>query len=320
MPATTTTRQRNDRIRAAGDQIRRDRPWRSQQQIASQLVDEFGLSQITIANILRGRDLNPPPSAQNRRTRRASGAPAAGQRLGLNRRFGVEIEFNGCSRWSVQAQIDAGAFGRGWRVKSDCSVRGEGLELVSPPLSGEAGLDSVRQACSVLRGLGAQVDSSCGLHVHHEARDLGALGIARVARLWQRHNHLTQWLIAPSRRNNSYCPPLSESDVTSIERNASRGSVGGVGRYRDLNVSAFLAHGTIEIRSHQGTLNFRKIEAWIHLGQGFMDAAVECRQVSATGLRNLLQAVVADEDAQAFLLGRGMQFGVPTNQMVAVAA
>src|SRR6187397_2985807 len=95
------------------------------------------------------------------------------------RSFGVEIE---ClvpryTRAQVAAAItaegvdcyDAGfthQTSRTWKVVSDGSVRGNGaMELVSPPLRGEAGLGAISKVSAVLVRMGATVKSSCGLQV-----------------------------------------------------------------------------------------------------------------------------------------------------------
>jgi hypothetical protein len=224
----------------------------------------------------------------------------------------VEIEFNGISRSSVQAAINSGAIPAGWSVKYDLSVRGSGHELVSPPLRGEDGIDSVRKACRWLRENGARVDSSCGLHIHHEVNDLGARGICRVVRTYADHQDLLNWLVSSSRRSphHTYARPLTSSDASFIERhNGTQAST----RYLAVNVYSFARHGTLEFRQHQGTLNAQKIEAWIRLGQGLCDSAADQRRVSQTGLRGLLRDLQVDEDASAFLLGRAVQFQAPAN-------
>jgi hypothetical protein len=42
-------------------------------------------------------------------------------------------------------------------------------------------------------------------------------------------------------------------------------------RYRKLNVWAFDAHGTVEFRLHQGTLNAERAVAWVRLVVGFVN-------------------------------------------------
>jgi len=71
------------------------------------------------------------------------------------------------------------------------------------------------------------------------------------------------------------------------------------------------------VRTHQGTLSFRKIEAWVLLGQGMLDAvAVQGAAVmNRSTLQDFFAAIELDEDASAYLLGRAVQFGAP-NEVV----
>lgn len=324
---TTTTRTRNDRIRHAA----------SCGATLTDLAAIHGLSITTVRNILRGRDIQGEVraalaggcdlyaaanrfhlsasavrtiQANNRRVSRVD-VPTGVQPLGDQRRFGVELEFFGVNRRDVENMIRAEL--PGWSVKSDCSVSGNGLELVSPPLRGQDGLEQTRKACAQLQALGARVDRSCGLHVHHEARDLGAEGLVRVLEAYAANQSLLNWLVAPSRRGEtSYARPVSATDVAWRRDHGTDRT-----RYLALNLASFGRHGTVEFRQHQGTLNFRKVEAWIALGQGLMDAALTSTRVNASGVTGLLSQVVADEDARAYLTGRALQLGAPAATVVA---
>lgn len=227
----------------------------------------------------------------------------------FERKFGVEIEFVGAGYSAVVREMTARGVscsyegythrvGRAWKIVMDGSVPG-GYELVSPPLKGAAGLAELKKACEALSAAGARVDRRCGLHVHHDVSDLDASAFGRLARFWQRNQHATDGLVAPSRRNSNWARPLSEREVVAIER--SNASVTAIRsyfysdrRYRSLNVASFPRYGTVEIRQHQGTTAFAKIAAWIAYGQAFIavakgDGAIDA--ADSTG--DLLDALVA---------------------------
>jgi hypothetical protein len=308
------------------------------------LGDRRGWPSFAVDRYSRGqaRDLlawlegQPVPTATARRaatptraraTARVPGTPA--RTLGLARRFGVEIEFFGISRDRARQAISAagidlssgyGHNSSAWNLKSDGSVTGSGLELVSPPLSGEAGLEQVKTVLRALRQAGARVDRTCGLHVHHEVRDLGAIGVVRFARSWSNNQELIDWLVAPSRRDNQgYCRRLDSSDLRSMAGvSAGDRSVPCRDRYRVVNVSSYSRYGTVEVRQHQGTLEFRKVEAWIRLGQSMLDACLAGEAVGPqSGIRGLCQAVSMEEDSSAYLIGRAIQFGAPVERVAA---
>lgn len=261
-------------------------------------------------------------------SRRAAATTAA-------RRFGVEIEFNGVSRARVAAALnDANVILRegygnsalAWTLKTDYSVNGQGLELVSPPLSGDEGLDQLRLVLRVLRSVGAKVDRSCGLHIHHEVRDLGAVGIARLVRLWHENQTTIDWFVAPSRRStegHQYCNGWRDDLVSSLESAARRGDVDcRSGRYRTLNVCSYPSYGTVEVRQHGGTLEYNKIETWILFGQAMISAVANARGSDTTyagGVRQLLTRINLSPDARSFLIGRAAEFNAPA-QAIGIGA
>ena len=121
---------------------------------------------------------------------------------------------------------------------------------------------NLKKLCDLLRELDAQVNSSCGLHVHFDNREQKNKD--------NKHNYFkARWkgyrlnsvlpliasLVPPSRRNNYYCQlKMSSKD-----------------RYSAINMSALREHNTIEVRLHSGTTNFTKITNWITLLYAIMN-------------------------------------------------
>jgi hypothetical protein len=263
------------------------------------------------------------PVAVNRSARRAR---TTEQPLGLARRFGVEFEFYGVRRYTVEEWLrSSGMRDNGWSVKSDCSVSGEGLEVVSPPLSGQDGLEQVRIVLAWLNEAGARVNRTCGTHVHHDAADLDLAAITRFVKTYVNNQNLIDWLVSPSRRAEGmaqYCRPWTERDVRYFEENSTEHSLYATTRYKTVNVASYGRHGTLEVRQHQGTLSYDKTVAWIKLGQAMMDAAkVRATAVpSQDGIQTLFSRINLDEDAAAFMLGRAIQFGAPLAQVATAQA
>ncbi len=228
------------------------------------------------------------------------------------RRFGIELECvfpAGVDRYRVgNALYDAGL--HDWSVKTDCSIRGNGFEVVSPPISGEEGRRQLRVACAALTALGATVDRSCGTHVHHEVRDLSADALRRVARTWANNQGVIDGLVSASRRGRpTYCVGFDSSDADYVERAENPRRV-GLTRYKALNFASLGRYGTLEVRQHQGTLSAAKIEAWLEFAQSLFAAAAEAdvALAPAPSVRTLLASLPAlSEDAAAFLLGRAIQ-------------
>lgn len=208
-----------------------------------------------------------------------------------NRRFGVEIEFLRTVR--KQEVVDAvRAEGIAcenedynhrdcishWKVITDGSC---GLEIVSPILSGEDGLQQVEKVCKALNSLGAKVDKTCGLHVHVDATNLTQQQITRVFLAYARHEKLFDALMPESRRanNSSYSKSIRraldtyyvEEYKTDIFRAYNQHIAS---RYYKVNLQSYVLHNTIEFRQHSGTTEAEKITNWVVLMVGFVEETI----------------------------------------------
>lgn len=244
---------------------------------------------------------------------RAESAPIA-LTPNLARRFGVEIEcISPVSHSALQSALESAGLS-GWRVKYDGSLPGGGAEIVGPPLSGEDGIAQVRVACRVLREQGCTVTRQCGLHVHHEIRDVTVTQVKTLARLWSDNQDMIDGLVAPSRRDgrNSYCGRLSDEDLRRLDRcrEMSQISSAFATRYRTMNLQKYGRYGTVEIRQHQGTLDAEKIVTWIEFGQAMIEQARCASAFQATRVTQLVENLAHLSDtAGTFLLGRAVRFG-----------
>lgn len=219
--------------------------------------------------------------------------------LSTNRRFGIEIEFcsvtgNTLKRALEQAGINCSVEDynhrnseTNWKVVSDGSVQDShghaGLELVSPILSGQAGLEQVKTVAKVMTAIGATINSTCGFHVHVDARDLCGADFFSCVKRYQESESIIDGFMPKSRRanNNQFCRstsrlierytrvwdrddkifPLSKEAV--VDQNSDR--------YYKLNLCAFTRHGTIEFRQHSGTIDWQKQLAWIKFCLNFVE-------------------------------------------------
>jgi hypothetical protein len=251
------------------------------------------------------------------RSQRRSNTPAAP----IVRRFGVEIEFKGdrmrvCEALRAEG-LNADVEGYNhhtrsyWKVVTDASVRGGG-ELVSPPLSGEEGRRQLAAACRALKAAGATVDKECGLHVHHEVRDLDRSAFGRVFRQWFLNQDLINGLVSPSRRgSNPYCKQLTGSLLDAVAGITSWSQLRRFDRYFTLNPTSYPKYGTLEIRQHQGTINAAKIIAWIDFGQAMIESAKRqetCERSDSvvTLLATLHDRYGLSENASTYLTGRSV--------------
>ena len=210
-----------------------------------------------------------------------------------NRRFGIELEMLSPSlaMGEVAAKIRASgvpcvveAYGHatpsGWKIVTDASLNSGGMELVSPILSGETGLEQIEKICEVLVSNGIVIDKSCGFHVHVNARDLSGPTLANVMVRYARHELLIDSFMPKSRRasENRHCKSvnrLAENFENVLVRNPTSVANLQSDRYYKLNLSAFIRHGTIEFRQHSGTIAYEKIKNWVLFCLNFVETSQE---------------------------------------------
>lgn len=166
-----------------------------------------------------------------------------------------------------------------WRVVEDGSVS-NGCEVVSPILSGNEGLDSIRKIVAILKDAGAEVDESCGFHVHVNANDFHAAEIVNAVKRYARFETEIDSFNARRRRGSAsrWCRSmdglagmLDNEGAMFTATQVAQKQEDSIGRYLKLNTAAFLRHGTIEFRQHAGTLNISKIVNWVVFCVNFME-------------------------------------------------
>lgn len=207
----------------------------------------------------------------------------AGTALSM-RRFGVEIEFVGCTMAAAaRAMTDALGYDvsvngyhssrsyNAWRIERDGSVThgNIGGEAVSSILSGPEGLASVAAVVTAIRAAGGRVNRTTGIHVHIDASDLTGEQIARLMCAYDDRQPAFDRMVAESRRTTSYRRShyvggmsVAEKAMNKYDLEQSRRAP-NASRYRNVNVTNLDRTGTVEFRQHQGSLNGTKITAWV---------------------------------------------------------
>jgi hypothetical protein len=208
----------------------------------------------------------------------------------MNRTFGVEIEFFGCTREAVANEITR----RGvkcevqgynhtdstttWKLVTDSSVTSTGTgnyrggnEIVSPILEGENGLKQLQIVCESLNACGAKVDKTCGIHVHLDAADLTVQNWKNIILTYAKYQDTINGIMPISRRHNNYCETYSDYLVARYMNATTLNELVNITtRYHVINTEAYLRHSTIEFRQHSGSTEYDKIASWIQFLMAFV--------------------------------------------------
>jgi hypothetical protein len=150
-----------------------------------------------------------------------------------NRTFGVELEVADLNAEQVYLLLkmydvpvndpkSSRSRPEKWNLHHDGSIRdsnghndeeGRTVEVVSPILTGVAGLRQVKKVCALLKKAGGTVNTSCGLHVHVGANDLDIGEVMELLKLYSSNENVIDSFVHPSRRknHNRYCESVSKT-------------------------------------------------------------------------------------------------------------
>lgn len=216
-------------------------------------------------------------------------------------RFGIEIETVGQTRAKVaraiQRVVGGNAFhhgggydawhvtdsrGRTWKVVRDASLSGRPgsrkAEVVSPILRYED-MAELQEIVRAVRGAGAKVDGSTGIHIHVDAAPFDAKKLANLVKIINKQEALIERAlgIADSRKAR-WCKGVRQDFLQKIEREKPKtlealntawyghynprphhyhGS-----RYHGLNLHNVWFRGTVEFRWFNGTLHAGQVKAY----------------------------------------------------------
>lgn len=157
------------------------------------------------------------------------------------------------------------------------------LEIKTAPMLWDEVERVLPPALEIIRYLGARMNASCGLHVHHhlpEAEERPQV-VRNLQHLWWRFHHVMYGLVSPSRKSNTYCHPPQQADATQYDDCTTyarlRWLLERVNKYNGLNLTnlANSERMTVEWRIHGGTTDWSKIRPWILATQRWVEHAVK---------------------------------------------
>ena len=221
----------------------------------------------------------------------------------FNRNFGVEIEAYNCMRGRLARELNAAGIRvevegynhtdhtDHWKLVTDSSLSGnDTFELVSPILHGEQGLEELEKVCWVLDLCNAKVNDSCGLHVHMGAAEFDLQTWKNLVITYKRLENVIDHFMPRSRRNNTFCRPLTTISETIINQASNIGELRAAfnhNRYHKVNLEAYARHRTVEFRQHGGSTNFTKMSAWIYFLAKMITFAKQGQVQTNTTLQNV---------------------------------
>jgi hypothetical protein len=226
-------------------------------------------------------------------------APSEPFQIDPKRGWGVEIELlSRLSKHEVATKMEHAQLGVGvgevgsryyrrgdWKITDDGSLNASGMEIVSPILKGEKGFEQLKLVCNILKSCRAKIDTSCGLHIHHQVETPGVddLKILQNAiYVYHKYQDYINRMLPASRRFNDTCEAHSSSDVRNCLRSQDTHNLCTTqNRHKAVNVRAYTRHGTCEFRQHSGSVEAEKIINWVIITQAVMKKAIQLARTSS---------------------------------------
>jgi hypothetical protein len=179
----------------------------------------------------------------------------------INRYVGIELEF--CAPIGEVGLIKKfmkKEYSKCIQLKSDGSLRPKDNELAYEIaiLSKEGEYKKIlKDVLKVLASVGAEVDGRrCGLHVH---LDMSKRNKELVYNNLVACQYSLSHLIDPSRLNGEFCRWVKKRSFPTAFNG------GREERYKTINAASYYRHKTLEIRMHEGCLEFDTISNWVDL-------------------------------------------------------
>lgn len=281
---------------------------------------DLGFTRLQVADLIcngnRGFSYNIWKKWNERRTANPQPTAPINFEFSFTRKFGIEIEFFGASPSLTQNFRNAGLEARSesynhssrphWKFVSDASIRGTNAqEMVSPILQGKEGLQDFRKACKALRLSNAQVNTTCGVHVHLDANDYSIENFKTLVKNQFFIEEQIDKIMPSSRRANAnrYCKGFKSLGQTTLFQKidncqtVSQMAQYFGSRYYKLNLQSFQRHGTVEFRQHGASTNFIKIKNWIFICARLVEFSKQ--NILLTDINQIL-----DENLQEFFEDR----------------
>ena len=227
-----------------------------------------------------------------------------------SQRFGIEIEMTGLTR-AAAAQVIAGYFhttathvggvydaysvrdgqDRQWKIVSDASIHAEArrdqnagssyrVEFVSPICKYED-IETIQELIRSLRGAGAKVNDSCGIHIHVDASNHNVQTLRNLVNIMASKEDLLYKALDVDVEREHYCRkadtrfldalqhrrPKTMDELEHIWYNGRNGKYDHYdsSRYHALNLHSVFSKGTVEFRLFNSTLHAGKVKAYIQL-------------------------------------------------------
>jgi hypothetical protein len=233
----------------------------------------------------------------------------------LRRPIAIELEL---SSVGDSSELLRWAKSSGAGLVEDGSIPDEGCEINTNPAAGDYLISAMEALARALSSSDADVDHSCGLHVHVDASDYTQYDLRRLIMLWAATERAMFDIAGARRISNTYCHPASEQYIQALTcgfdskifrktlaRSLYSRSDSAIpecktdrynrARYYALNIHSFFYRKTIEFRLHEAKTSVSVLRNWPRVCGQIVEFALKHSE------RELKALVCSDKTSSAIL-------------------
>jgi len=179
------------------------------------------------------------------------------------RLYGVEVEVEQAGEHPSRQWLTA----HKWRVTEDGSLRNNGLEFVSSPVTLRTAMHSYEALCEKAREFGYVANARTGIHVHADMRDLEVTQVAGVVAAYAAFEPLFFDLVGREREENIYCVPWyrapEEGELIATLVTGDYARLRDACKYSALYLMPLRKFGTIEFRAAPTWVDPEPMRRWM---------------------------------------------------------
>lgn len=158
--------------------------------------------------------------------------------------------------FGIECEIESirGADGVTWQITEDGSLRNNGREFISPPISRDEAVDGFRNLhhCISISSSAPKFSDRTSIHVHVNCQNLEETVVRNIIYMYALYEEFFFRMATPDRRHNIHCVPLTETHLPSLYRMGLPGMVERWHKYTALNIKPLSKYGTLEFRHMHG--------------------------------------------------------------------
>lgn len=158
-------------------------------------------------------------------------------------------------------------------VHSDGSLRNNGLEFVTPPVTVEDALGLFKNLHQNLqiRNVSEEFSPRTSIHVHVNMSNLDKDTVRNIILMYALFEEFFFRMTLPERRENIHCVPLTETHLPSMYQNSLDVLISKWHKYTALNLKPLKTQGTLEFRHMHGHADDVLLQQWLTLIQKLVE-------------------------------------------------